>query len=218
MAARRLGRLNDEVVYVGGRSTALFITDPLSLDVRVTEDVDCIIDVVTLSSYYQFCEKLKVQGFIQRMEDDVVCRWRYDDLILDVMPIKEEVLGFGNRWYGDALACAITHQLSDDVSIKAITAPYFLATKIEAFKGRGKGDFFGSHDIEDIVTVIAGRIEIVEDIVSENITTRLYLKEFFQEASSNYEFQQALPGHVNDGPMTSQRVRIVMDRIKKIIG
>jgi len=34
IVARKLGELNDEVVYLGGCSTALFINDPLSLDVR----------------------------------------------------------------------------------------------------------------------------------------------------------------------------------------
>ena len=32
--AGKLGVLNDEVVYLGGCATALFISDPLSLDVR----------------------------------------------------------------------------------------------------------------------------------------------------------------------------------------
>lgn len=45
--ARKLEKLNDEVVYLGGCTTALFITDPLSLDVRSTVDVDCIIDVIS---------------------------------------------------------------------------------------------------------------------------------------------------------------------------
>ena len=38
-----------------------------------------------------------------------------------------------------------------------VTAPYFMATKIEAFYGRGGDDFLGSHDMEDIITVIDGR-------------------------------------------------------------
>jgi len=47
LVERKLGKLNDEVVYLGGCTTALFITDPLSLDVRSTLDMDCIIEVVS---------------------------------------------------------------------------------------------------------------------------------------------------------------------------
>jgi len=49
--ARKLGNLNDEVIYLGGCSTALIITDPLSLDVRPTKDVDCIVDIVSLTYF-----------------------------------------------------------------------------------------------------------------------------------------------------------------------
>jgi hypothetical protein len=54
IVARKLGKLNNDVVYLGGCATALFITDPLSLDVRPTLDVDCIIDVVSLMQYQKF--------------------------------------------------------------------------------------------------------------------------------------------------------------------
>src|SRR3990167_3720185 len=93
--ARKLGPLNDEVVYLGGCSTALFISDPLLLDVRPTKDVDCIVDIVSRSEYYKFAKKLEKQGFKQLMNESVICRWRYDDVILDVMPTDEEILTFG---------------------------------------------------------------------------------------------------------------------------
>jgi hypothetical protein len=47
--------------------------------------------------------------------------------------------------------------------IRSITAPYFLATKLEAFQSRGKGDVFASHDLEDVIAVIDGRPAITEE-------------------------------------------------------
>ncbi|MBU0674360.1 MAG: hypothetical protein KJ950_06930, partial [Proteobacteria bacterium] len=47
--------------------------------------------------------------------------------------------------------------------INLVTAPYFLAGKFAAFAGRGNGDYLMSHDMEDIVAVLDGRPEIVED-------------------------------------------------------
>ena len=52
--ARKLGELNNEVVYLGGCSTALLISDDLAPDVRPTIDVDCIVDIATKSAYYEF--------------------------------------------------------------------------------------------------------------------------------------------------------------------
>lgn len=111
--ARKLGPLNDEVIYLGGCTTALFITDPLSLDVRPTRDVDCIVDIVSLAKYYQFGKKLSNQGFTQPMDESVMCRWLYDDAILDVMPVDENVLKFGNRWYKEAIEYVITQYKVD---------------------------------------------------------------------------------------------------------
>jgi hypothetical protein len=217
IVARKLGKLNEEVVYLGGCATALFINDPLSLDVRPTLDVDCIIDVISLGQYQKFESALSKIGFKKSMEDDVICRWRFDDMILDVMPTNEKILGFGNRWYKEALEHAVIHQLSDDLAIKSVTAPYFLATKIEAFRARGNNDLLVSHDFEDMITVIAGRVEIAEEVALVGDDLRLHLKLTFEEIVRNDQFEQVLPGHVSDGPVTMQRVQTVKQRIKKII-
>ena len=101
-AVGKLGALCDEFIFLGGCTTALFITDPGVPDVRATDDVDCIVDVLTLGQYYQIEDALRKMGFCKSLNDDVICRWRYDDLILDVMPTKEDILGFSNQWYKHA--------------------------------------------------------------------------------------------------------------------
>jgi len=46
--------------------------------------------------------------------------------------------------------------------VDGLRPPLFIATKLEAFRGRGGGDVVTSHDLEDIVMVIDGRPELVE--------------------------------------------------------
>jgi len=216
--ARKLGPLNDEVVYLGGCSTALFITDSLLLDVRPTKDVDCIVDIISRTDYYKFAKKLEAQGFKQSINESVICRWRHDDVILDVMPTNEDILTFGNRWYKEAIIKPIAHQLANDLIVKSVTAPYLLATKIEAFNARGKRDFLASHDFEDIINVISGRVEIAEEVNMENDELRDHLKNFFKEMLKDDLFLTALPAHINEGPSTEQRLITVTGRINKIAG
>lgn len=215
--ARKLGKLKDEVVFLGGCTTALIITDPLSLDIRPTLDVDCIVNVDSLAHYYQFEKKLSEQGFKKSLEDDVIYRWRYEDVILDVMPTDEKILGFGNRWYREAIAHAVTYQIAEDLTIKLVTAPYFLATKLEAFKTRGNNDFLGSHDFEDIINLIDGRVELIDELAQVNSVLRKYLAKNFSEILKNEQFQLALPGHLNVGAATAGRVQVVLGRIKQIV-
>lgn len=214
--ARKLSELNEELVYLGGCTTGLFITDPLSLDVRPTKDVDCIVDIVSRSDYYKFAKKLKEKGFKQLISDSIICRWHHDDIILDVMPTDEKILTFGNRWYKKAIKAPVIHQLAEDLFINSVTAPYLLATKIEAFNSRGNKDFLSSHDFEDIITIIAGRAEIVAEIATSGAELKYYFKNFFELLLKNIEFMAALPGHLNDGPLTMQRVTAVLKRIKDI--
>lgn len=216
LIAKKLGQLKDDFVFLGGCTTALFITDPATPDVRTTLDVDCIVDVMSTRCYHKLAKRLTKQGFKQSIEDEMICRWRYNDLILDVMPVEKEILGFGNPWYKSAIEHTIIYQIADDLEIKLVTAPYFLATKIEAFKTRGKQDFLASHDFEDILTVIDGRAELLEEVSAAEYDVRKHLTNFFSNILKSDAFYFALPGHLKYGSLTDDRMKIVLERIHKI--
>jgi predicted nucleotidyltransferase len=216
--AIKLSDLREEVVFVGGCTTALFITDPEFLDVRYTTDVDCVADVITLSEYHKFEKQLSKLGFKKSLTESVICRWFYDDITLDVMPTDEKVLGFGNRWYKKAITNSMIHPLTDKLNIRVVTAPYFLATKLEAFKTRGKMDFYASHDFEDIVSVLDGRSEIIKEIHQADSELKEYLLEKFTEIDDSRAFRGAIPGHfVQYGSEAEDRAGILEERIRMII-
>lgn len=216
--ATKLREIRDDVVFLGGCTTGLFITDPEFPDVRYTLDVDCIVDVISLNQYHQLEKKLTKHGFKKSLTEDVICRWIYDDVILDVMPTDESILGFGNRWYKKAIAASIIHHLTDKIAIKIVTAPFFLATKLEAFMTRGKLDYYVSHDFEDIVSILDGRVEIVEEIHKADSELRDHLINSFTEINNSPAFKGAIPGHfVQYGSYADGRINIVEQKIKDII-
>ncbi|MFA6037560.1 MAG: hypothetical protein WC748_05530 [Legionellales bacterium] len=217
--ATKLEEMCDDFVFIGGCTTGLLITDPLFPDVRYTLDVDCIVDVISLRQYHQLESKLTKKGFKKSLTEEVICRWFYDDIILDVMPTDENILGFGNRWYKQAIAAAVIYNLTPNISIKVVTAPHFLATKLEAFKSRGKSDYYASHDFEDIMSILDGRVEIVEEIHQAVPDLRNYLIQAFIEMDSSSAFKGAIPGHfVQYGNYANDRITMVERRIKEIIG
>jgi len=95
-------------------------------------------------------------------------RWRAgapgDELLVDLMPGDAAILGFENRWQRPALGHAETLLLPSGQRIRAISPPYLLATKLEAWNGRGGGDHLRSHDLEDIIALVDGRAEIVDEV------------------------------------------------------
>ena len=218
LVASKLGDLCEEVVFLGGCTTALFITDDAYPDVRYTQDVDCIIDVISRAEYSSLRGRLLKQGFKQSMDDEVICRWRYDDVILDIMPTDEKILGFGNRWYKPAIKYAFNQPLTAMLSIKLVTAPYFMATKFEAFKTRGRRDFASSHDFEDIITVLDGRNEIVLEIDQADTDLKEYLRTSFSEVFNNPDFHNALPGHfVHHGSLADDQITLLKEKLQQIL-
>jgi hypothetical protein len=85
------------------------------------------------------------------------------------------ILGFENQWQRPALDHAKALPLPSGRRIPAIPPPYLVATKLEAWKGRGEGDHLRSHDLEDIVTLVDGRAEIVDEVKDASSELRSFL-------------------------------------------
>ena len=216
--ARRLGPLREQVTFLGGAVMTLLVSDPAAPEVRTTEDVDVVVKTATRAAYYRMEEELLRLGFAQRHnEGDPVCRWSVANVVVDVMPTNEAILGFGNRWYLPAIAQAQTITLSAGLDIRVITAPYFLATKLEAFRGRGKGDFLGSADIADIVSLVDGRPELVSEVQGTDASLRQYLLRSLGEYRPLPAFTEAVAGHLLPDAASQTRLQLVLKRIDRII-
>lgn len=112
--ARSLGSLLDKVVFLGGATTSLLITDPAAPEIRGTLDVDVIVEIGTRTAYQKFGDKLAGLGFRHDTEEGApICRWRIGEIKLDVMPTDAGIIGFSNRWYPNAMATARTVHLHD---------------------------------------------------------------------------------------------------------
>lgn len=217
LAVEQLGELADEMVFLGGCATGLLITDSAAPPIRVTKDVDAIIQVVSLAQYHRLSEKLREKGFQEDMSDGApICRWISNNVILDVMPTDSKILGFSNRWYVSATENAVHIQLPSGKSIKMVSAPYFLITKLEAFDGRGAGDYLMSHDIEDIIALLDGRAEIIGEIRKADTRLASELARRFSELLQNNQFIEAISGHMPTDTTSQARVPMIMETIKKI--
>ena len=133
--AEALGsELRQRLVFVGGCTTALFITDFITLeDVRATDDVDLIVDLAGYAAWVTLEEQLRSRGFSASPEDEVVCRMRLGALKVDFMPDDAKILGFTNRWYARGIEQSKPYQLTDDLIIKILPPELFVATKLEAW-------------------------------------------------------------------------------------
>ena len=212
-AVRLLRPLLDDWVFLGGCATGLFLTDSAAAGLRPTKDVDAITEVASYAEYAKLSERLRDLGLNEDTSEGApLCRWRLGTLIIDIMPTNADVLGFANRWYNPALASAHWMGIAD-LQVRVITPVYFLATKLEAFGSRGAGDVSGSPDLEDVVTVIDGRSEIVADIQAAPADVRTYLSSEFQQLLNTRAFVDALPGFLLPDAANQARVPILLERL-----
>ncbi len=207
-----LGDLTDDLVFVGGSVAGLLITDPGSEPVRPTEDVDAIVEVTSRVQYERLTERLHTKGF-RPDPDGPLCRYIKDTLMIDVMPLDASILGFSNRWYPTAMQQHTTIALNDTTRIEVVTAPIFIATKLEAFKDRGASDPIMSHDLEDILMIVDGRMELISEITSTIPELRDYLTAQFLALRSSAFFDDLL-----SGTFRAARGQIVRGRWDAITG
>lgn len=204
-----------QVAFVGGCTTGLLITDAMAREaVRYTDDVDLIINVLGYNGWHKFSEHLVQRGFRISMDDDVNCRFRLGDLQVDFMPDDEEALGFTNRWYKAALQTAQLYPITKIINIRLVTSIYFLATKFEAFKGRGHNDLFRSRDIEDILNLVDGREELSGELTRAAPDVKAYLIAEFRamlgSPDINYAVQSTTGGDAGREELVFARIELMV--------
>jgi hypothetical protein len=219
LAAEALGPLLDEVVFVGGATVTLWITDPGAPPVRPTKDVDVVVEVATWGAFHDFEGRLRQRRFAEDQEDGVICRWRHPSgLILDAMPSEPGILGLDNRWQGAAIPHAITRELPSGATIRAVSPPYLLATKLEAFKGRGNRDFLASRDFGDIIAIVDGREELVDEVAQAPPDVRDYIGSELGDLLDDPRFVDGLFGALRPDVASQARANaIVMPRLRALM-
>jgi len=211
--------LLEQVAFVGGCTTGLLITDPVSREaVRYTDDVDLIVHVVGPGNWYRLQHDLGGRGFRTSPEDEVICRTRLrdgtgPDLIVDFMPDDAAILGFSNCWYADALREATDHVLPDGTVIRVVSPAHFLGTKLEAYRGRGGNDPLASRDVEDILNVVDGRESLAEEVAAAAMPLRADIAAGIAALLRHRDFDYAVQAAARNN---RQREELIFRRLESI--
>jgi hypothetical protein len=140
------------------------------------------------------------------------------------MTRRERILALlsrADRWYAEGARAARDYHLPGGHTVRALTPLYFIATKLEAFLGRGKGDYLTSHDIEDVVAVLTAQPALLVEVESSNTDVGRYVREQLRQLGRDEDFLSALPGclppdadsQMQAGPLTKafQRLALTQD-------
>jgi hypothetical protein len=127
-----------------------------------------------------------------------------------------DVLGFSNRWHPLAAESAWNATLPSGQAIRVITAAAFIGTKLEAFVGRGHGDYLFSHDLGDIISIVDGRKTLIEELAAADAELRTHVGRAFTEHLRKRAFRDSLPGHLPGDEASQARLPGLVGKLERI--
>jgi Nucleotidyl transferase AbiEii toxin, Type IV TA system len=219
-AAADIEEMLTEVAFVGGATIELWISDPAAPEFRPTKDIDVIVEITTRTAYYRLEQRLRELGFQNEQDDGVICRFRHSDtaVILDVMPTETSILGFDNRWLKESFPHAVPRELRSGREIRVVPPVYLMATKLEAFASRGKGDLHGSKDFEDMLRLLDGREELVGELSDADADIKAFVATRMADLARHATFDSAAEGALGGGPETLDRYeQVLRPRVEAVI-
>ena len=213
--AAALGELNEKVAFVGGAVVGLYTNDLAAEDVRPTKDIDITLHIVSLGNLELFREALLSKGFIQHADDDVVCRFRYEGILVDVMATHPVGWAPANRWFAPGFDHLISRE-SDGQTFRLLSLPYFMATKFDAHADRGGSDPRTSKDFEDLVYLLDYVVNLEQQILTAPEDVKTYLIAQFEAILTDNLKKEAILAQLPYS-IQMERFKIIMTKIEKVV-
>ncbi len=177
VVAIALQPIKNKIVFVGGAVVDLYTDDQSREEMRITDDIDIVVEVVNKGDYTKLEEQIRILGFRNDITSNVICRYKFNDIIVDVMPNDESVLGFSNKWYKEGIQNSFEFEIDLEASIYLFSVSYFIASKLEALKSERHGaDYRFNSDFEDVVYIFNNCTTIESDILQANESVKVYIK------------------------------------------
>jgi predicted nucleotidyltransferase len=210
-----LGELNEQVAFVGGSVVSLYANDWASEDVRPTKDIDITLQIASLSQLEALREELVSKGFQQSADETVICRFIYEDILVDVMSTHAIGWDPANRWFAPSFKHLILQKVGN-ANIRLLSLPYFLATKFDAHSDRGSTDPRTSKDFEDIVYLLDSVVNIQAQILTAPEDVKAYLKNQFAAILKDSVSQEAIIAQL-PYLIQTERFKIIIKKINNIV-
>ncbi len=217
IVARHMNSLKIPYAFLGASVLPLLVDNPDILDIRPTMDIDLTIQIATLVDFYQLEERLRHIGFRNDTRDEApICRWIIEAVTVDIIPTEAAVLGMTSEWFPEVVEHAIVIELGNDIRVPIITRPFFLATKLTAYRDRGAKDPYLSKDLEDIVTLLNGCEDTAAILANAPLTLRNFVALQLATHLENQEFTDAVAGCFRTDSTSRQRAAIILERFRAL--
>ncbi|MDX2250611.1 MAG: hypothetical protein SF052_27765 [Bacteroidia bacterium] len=214
--ASGFGESLHKVVFIGGATLSLYVTDRSAPECHPSGDIDGIVGGSSMIEFLEFQQIIEKKGFKRmKLSRPGAEQWMYEGIKVRLMPMNTEKIGFTNRWYEEGVFHARTYRLPGGRPIRIFMPAYFMASKIDAFLNRGGTDLRMSEDFQDLVYLLDNRQEILDDIQQAFYEVRSYIQQQFARFLTLSHLDEgiayALPDSFDEENIL--RIRQIMEKI-----
>lgn len=148
-------------------------------------------------------------------DETLQCRYRItaSAVVVDVLSPQGFNVGGVNSWFERAATRAGRYAIGKGRTARAVTPPYFLATKLVAFEDRGP-DAQSSKDAEDIVALAVEVPSLMDEVEAEGMlddVARLWERVFRKHGLSMTDVPELVSWHLD------RRDRVHEDRVIRVL-
>jgi hypothetical protein len=211
--AKRMQPMLEELVFAGGCASALMFSEANFIRAHPPQWLDVIASTNGELGHTGLTIKLKELGL---REDTTVGRgrWKLGALTVCFWNVDPVFSPFSSRFMRDAFAMPRRLPATPEMKVKMVNPAFFLALKIEAFQGRGQGNFQTSEDLNDLVSMLAARAELAFDLKLAAPPVRSFVQRSLAELKPKHEFQEAIKRIAN---FDQARVDLALSRLNEIV-
>ncbi|WP_259016267.1 hypothetical protein [Emticicia fluvialis] len=208
--ANALLPIKNKIVFVGGAVVSLYADDLSKEDVRITDDIDVVVEVISRGDYSDIEEQIRSLGFKNDIDSNVICRYKFLGITVDIMPNEEGILGFSNKWYIEGVKNSIDFSLDQETSIQIFPVAYFISSKLEALKSVRHGkDYRWNSDFEDIIYIFNNCTKISESILQSDKPVKEFVKFELEKLLRRPNIEEEIIAHLEYSSQQFRKNRII---------
>jgi len=198
IVTRKLEELGERFALIGGCALPFVVDRAYVPTIRPTTDIDFVVEILTRLDYSKLEARLRALHFQHDARPGAPkCRWLVEGIQVDIISSSPEASELGSPWFVEGLESANSYELNEGLELNVIGPACLLATKIAAFLARGKNDYIGCEDMEDIVALLEGCSGLLDSVKQASVALRQYVSTEMCRLLETPAFIEAVPGHLS---------------------
>jgi hypothetical protein len=216
VVARAIEPILNRVVLAGPPVVDLLVNDPMAQTPTLTFAADSTFQLLSTSMVDRLGADLQKLGLSRIGRTFTGDRWRVaDDIALDLIQVQSDNADPSQIWLEYATLLTLPLSIDDRLTVRIAGAPAVLALECAAF-ARRSGSVLDSEELERVVTLVAGRMEIERECAAAPTELRQFIRTELARLSKSDALQLLIQRALPDAARLVALATRVAQKVRRI--